>query len=123
MCKTAHAINKMQNDLPALCEKYALKSLDEPIEVDWSEDSLRLAESLVQYLAIDEYKARAMQAIMSQGASIEGRRQADFDQLLLSEFKSTNDSTAVAMRTALMAIEPTDAELLNEAKKWFENRE
>ena len=116
-------VEKMQNDLPALCEKYALKSLDEPIEVDWSEDSLRLAESLVQYLAIGGYKARAMQAIMSQGASIEGRRQADFDQLLLSEFKSTNDSIAVAMRTALMEIEPTDAELLNEAKKWFENRE
>ena len=116
-------VDKMQNDLPALCEKYALKSLDEPIEVDWSEDSLRLAGDLMQYLSLDAYKTRAMQAIMSQGASIEGRRQADFDQLLLGEFKSTNDSTAVAMRTALMAIEPTDAELLNEAKKWFENRE
>lgn len=116
-------VDKMQNDLPALCEKYSLKSLDEPIEVDWSEDSLRLAKSLMQYLAIDGYKDRALQAIANQGASIEGRRQADFNQLLLNEFKASTDSIVVATRTALMEAGTTDAQLLNEAKKWYENRE
>ena len=114
-------VEKMQGELPQLCEKYALKSLSEPIAVNWSEDSLRLAEGLVQYLALENYKSRAIQAIELQRIGIENSRQADFDQLLLNEFKSANDSIAVAMRSAL--VEPTDAELLNEARTWFENRE
>ena len=114
-------VRKIESEQEQLCEKYALTSLSEPIEVDWSEDSLRIVGGLVQYLALDEYKAQAMQAVRSQGASIIEHRQADFDQLLLNEFKSTNDSTAVAMRTAL--VEPTETELLNEARKWFEHRD
>jgi len=114
-------VDKMKGELPQLCDKYALKSLDEPITVDWSEDSLKLVESLAQYLAMDDYKAKAMQAIESQRVGIESRRQADFDQLLLTEFKSTNDSIAVVMRTALE--EPTDALLLQEARKWYGTRE
>ena len=97
----------MKGELPQLCDKYALKSLDEPITVDWSEDSLKLVESLAQYLAMDDYKAKAMQAIESQRMGI--------------EFKSTNDSIAVVMRTALE--EPTDALLLQEARKWYGTRE
>ena len=33
-------VETMQGQLPELCKKYELKSLDEPIAVDWSEDSL-----------------------------------------------------------------------------------
>jgi hypothetical protein len=114
-------VDKMKSEMPQLCEKYALKSLEEPLAVDWSEDSLRLVESLAQYLAMDDYKAKAMQALESQRVGIESRRQADFDQLLLTEFKSTNDSIAVVMRTALE--EPTDAQMLEEARKWYDTRE
>ena len=114
-------VDKMKGELPQLCDKYSLKSLEEPIAVDWSEDSLRLVESLVQYLAMDDYKAKAMQAIESQRVGIESRRQADFDQLLLTEFKSTNDSIAVVMRSALE--NPTDDQMLEEAKKWYDTRE
>ena len=107
----------MQGQLPELCKKYELKSLDEPIAVDWSEDSLKLVEGLVQYLAMDEYKAKAMQAIESQREGIESYRQSNFDSLLLDEFQTTTDSVAVVMRSALQ--EPTEARLLEEAKKWY----
>ena len=114
-------VEQIQGELPQLCEKYALKSLSEPIAVDWSEDSLRYVGNLVQYLAMDDYKAKAMQAIEGQRVGIEKQRQADFDQLLLNEFKNSNDSIAVVMRSALE--EPTDAQLLEEARKWYGQRE
>ena len=114
-------VEQIQNELPQLCEKYALKSLSEPIAVNWKEDSLRYVESLVQYLAMDDYKAKAMQAIEGQRVGIEKQRQADFDQLLLNEFKNSTDSIAEQMRMALE--EPTDAQLLEEARKWYGQRE
>ena len=110
-------IETIQGQLPELCKKYELKSLDEPIAVDWSEDSLKLVEGLMQYLAMDDYKAKAMQAIDNQRAGIESYRQSNFDRLLLDEFQTTTDSIAVVMRSALEA--PTEARLLEEAKKWY----
>ena len=114
-------VEKIQGGLPELCKKYELKSLSESIAVDWSEDSLKLVEGLMQYLALENYKGKALQVIDQQRAGIEKSRRADFDKLLLSEFKSTNDSIAVVMRSAL--VEPTDDMLLNEAKKWYEQRQ
>lgn len=111
-------LEKIQGELPGLCEKYALQSINEPIAVDWTEDSLRLVEGLMPYLAIDEYKAKALQVMERQRVGIERSREADFEQLLLSEFKSTNDSLAVKMRSAL--VDPTDDQLLIEAGKWYE---
>ena len=111
-------LEKIQGELPGLCEKYALQSINEPIAVDWSEDSLRLVEGLMPYLAIDEYKAKALQVMERQRVGIERSREADFEQLLLNEFKSTNDSLAVKMRSAL--VDPTDDQLLIEAGKWYE---
>lgn len=114
-------VDQMQGELPQLCEKYALKSLSEPIAVDWTEDSLRLMESLAQYLAMDDYKAKALKAIESQREGVEQRRQADFDRLLLKEFRNSTDSIAIQMRAALE--EPTEARLLEEARKWYGYRE
>ena len=114
-------VEQIQGQLPELCKKYELKSLSEPIAVDWSEDSLKLVEGLVQYLAMDDYKAKAMQTIKNQGAGIMSYRQAGFDRLLLDEFQASTDSIAVVMRSALE--EPTEARLLEEAKKWYGQRE
>ena len=116
----ARLMERMQNESPKLCEKYALKSLTEPVAVDWKDDSLRLVEDLAQYLANDEYKPQAMQALQRQRDDIINRRQADFDRLLLEEFRTTADSTAVVMRSALDG--PTQARLLEEAKKWYGQR-
>ena len=110
-------VETIQGQLPELCKKYELKSLEEPITVDWSEDSLKLVEGLRQYLAMDDYKAKAMQTIDNQRAGIESYRQSNFDRLLLDEFQTTTDSIAVVMRSALE--EPTEARLLEEARKWY----
>ena len=62
-----------------------------------------------------------MKAIESQGAGIMSYRQAGFDRLLLDEFQASTDSVAVVMRSALE--EPTEARLLEEAKKWYGQHE
>ena len=110
-------VEKIQGQLPELCEKYEMKSLGEGLKFDWSEDSLKMVEGLIQYLALDEYKDRALQALQQEREGISKSRQADFDRLLLDEFRTTTDSIAIKMRSAL--VEPTDEMLLNEAKKWY----
>ena len=114
-------VEKMQSQLPELCKKYELKSLSEDLKFNWSDDSLKMVENLIQYLALDEYKDKAMQAIQQQRDGIAKSRQADFDRMLLDEFKTTNDSIATKMRSALN--EPTDEMLLDEAKKWYGQRQ
>ena len=114
-------VEKIQGQLPELCEKYEMKSLGEGLKFDWSEDSLKMVEVLIQYLALDEYKDRALQALQQEREGIAKSRQDDFDRLLLDEFKTTTDSIATKMRSAL--VEPTDEMLLNEAKKWYGQRQ
>ena len=114
-------VEKMQGQLPELCKKYELKSLNENLSFDWSEDSLKAVENLVPYLALDEYREKAMQALRKQREGIAKSRQADFDRLLLNEFKTTTDSIANKMRSGLN--DPTDEMLLGEAKKWYGQRQ
>jgi competence protein ComGC len=114
-------VEKIQGQLPELCEKYEMKSLGEGLKFDWSEDSLKMVEGLIQYLALDEYKDRALQTLQQEREGIVRSRQADFDRLLLDEFKTTTDSIATKMRSAL--VEPTDEMLLDEAKKWYGQRQ
>ena len=114
-------VEKIQGQLPDLCKKYELKSLSEPLAVDWSEDSLKMVEELMQYLALENYKGKAMQILSQQRASIMKSRQNDFDKLLQNEFMNTSDSLAVVMRSAL--VEPTDDMLLEEARRWYEQRQ
>ena len=118
-------LEKMQNELPELCEKYELKSLSEPIAVDWSDDSVRYMQGLSQYIGHDEaalgfedISAKAIRFFKQQRASIEKCRQNDFNRLLVSEFENANDSLAVALRTPL--VDPTDEQLLIEAEKWLQ---
>ena len=117
-------VEKIQAELPQLCEKYALKSLSEPIAVDWSEDSVRYAQILAQYMGHDEslpgledFHSKAMRVYKEQRIGIENSRKADFDRLLLKEFKAANDSVAVVLKTPL--VDPTDEQMLVEAQKWF----
>ena len=114
-------VEKMQGQLPELCKKYELKSLTEGLGFDWSSDSLKMVEGLVPYLAMDEYKDKALQALQQEREGIAKSRQNDFDRLLLDEFKTTTDSIANQMRSAL--TDPTEEVLLNEAKKWYGQRQ
>ena len=110
-------VDKMQAGLPQLCEKYALDSLNEPIVVDWSEDSLKLVETLMPYLSMDEYKDKAMKVLEDQSIGIMNSRFDDFDSLLLKEFKTTGDTVAEKIRKGMP--EATNDILLQEAKKWY----
>ena len=117
----AREVEKMQAQLPELCKKYALKSIDEPLAVDWSKDSLVQAENLVQFLAMDEYRRQALGVLHDQGLAIADSRRADFDRLLLEEFKTSTDSIAIQMRSAIE--EPNDTVLLQNAKVWYGQRQ
>ena len=111
-------VEKVQALLPGLCQKYEMKSLSEPIEVDWTDDSVQMAGVLMQYLGLDEYRAKALQVIEQQHAGIIDSRQADFNRLLLNEFKTSNDSIAVQMRSVLN--DTIEEQWLIEAGKWYE---
>lgn len=114
-------VERLQGELPELCKKYELKSLNENLSFNWKDDSLEVVEALVPYLALDEYKDKAMQALQQQREGIAKSRQADYDRLLLDEFKTTTDSIAIKMRSAL--TDPTEEMLLNEARKWYGQRQ
>lgn len=110
-------VDKIQNELPALCEKYKLRSLSESLLPNWSDDSLRLAGSLMQFIVLDDYKDRAMQLLSQQSEGLVNSRKADFDRLLLNEFKTSTDSLAQQMRMSLS--DTTCEQLLIEANKWY----
>ena len=114
----AREITNMQSELPTLYQKYRLKSLDEPMTFNWSEDSLRYVQNLMPYFASEEYKSQALKALNSQRNSIEASRRADFDRILVQEFKQATDSVAMQLKTILH--DPTDDQLLIVAGKWYE---
>lgn len=111
-------IQAINDATPQLCSKYALNSLNEDaITFDWREDSTRYAENLGRFLSMDEYKDEVLKVLNSQRTAIENSRRADFDRLLLSEFKNTNDIKADSIRRALPSA--SDAELLEAANRWY----
>lgn len=116
----AHEMEGIQKELSSLCEKYQLKSLNEPIAVNWSEDSLRYVQSLMPFFGSEEYKTQAMNLLKRQKSQIEESRRADYDRILLNEFKQATDSIAMQMKLALP--EATDEQLLREADKWYSQR-
>ena len=110
------AVGVIHSETPALCEKYRLTSLSEKLSPNWSDDSLRLVQTLMPFFGTEDYKARGLKAMDDQRTQIENSRQNDFNTLLLNEFKNANDSLAVALKAVL--VEPTDEQLLKEAQKW-----
>lgn len=116
----AREVENIQNNLPALCEKYQLKSLSEPIAVDWSEDSLQIAQSLTPFFGSKDYKAQSINLLKKQKSQIEASRKADFDRILLKEFKLATDSVAMQLKRALH--DANDEQLLREAGKWLDQR-
>jgi len=113
----AHEVDNMRNELPALCEKYQLKSLDETVSVNWSDDSLRYVQSLMPFFGAEDYQTKALQALKEQKNAIESSRKKDFNRILLGEFKNASDSLAIVLKSPL--VDPTDEQLLIEAQKWY----
>lgn len=114
-------VEAIQQELPDLCEKYRLTSLDEPIAINWSEDSLRYVQSLMPFFGSEDYKTQAMNLLKRQKSQIEESRRADYDRILLDEFKQATDSIAMQLKSALP--DATDEQLLLEADKWLGQRE
>ena len=114
----AREVDNMRNELPALCEKYQLKSLNEPVAVNWKEDSLRYIQNLMPFFGAENYESNALQALKEQKNAIESSRKKDFERILLGEFKTANDSLALVLKTPL--VDPTDEQLLIEAQKWYD---
>lgn len=110
------AVGVIQSETPALCEKYRLTSLSENLSPNWSDDSLRLVQTLMPFFGTEDYITRGLKAMDDQRTQIENSRQNDFNTLLLNEFKNASDSLAVALKAVL--VEPTDEQLFKEAQKW-----
>ena len=113
-------VETIQKELPGLCEKYRLTSLNEPIAINWSEDSLRYVQSLMPFFGSEDYKTQAMNLLKRQKSQIEENRKKDFDRILLEEFKQATDSIAMELKNALP--DATDEQLLLEAGKWLGQR-
>lgn len=117
-------LDKLAGELPDLCKKYELKSLDEPIAVDWSEDSIRFMQRLSQYIGHDDaslgyenISAKTLRFFEQERAAIEKSRQDDYDHLLVNEFKQANDSVAMKFKNTIP--DPTFDQLLIVANKWY----
>lgn len=111
-------IASMKNELPSLYEKYQLKSLEESLAFDWTEDSLRYVKNLLPFFGSEELKSQALKALGDQRKSIEESRRADFDHILVQDFKQANDSVALQLKSVLR--DPTDDQLLIIAGKWYD---
>ena len=113
----SHEIERIESNTETLSEKYKLTSLDEPISVNWSEDSMAYYQALMPFFDIDGLQNQAMDLLQEQKARIDSQRQNEFESLLLNSFKTADDSLAVALKSALPG--QTDSLLMIEAFKWF----
>ena len=113
-------VSNIQKETPALCQKYQMKSIDEPFAFNWTEDSLRIVQTLMPFFASEDYKTKSINLLKSQKSQIEAQRRDDYDRLLLNEFKQANDSIALQLKATL--IDPSDEQLLREAGKWLSQR-
>lgn len=115
----SHEMNKINAETNALCEKYKLVSIQEPIQVpqSWQDDSIRFCQQLAPFFRMDSLRQKAMTAIQTQKEAIATSRQHDFDALLMTEFRQATDSVAVQMKAEM--TEPSDSLMFALANQWF----
>lgn len=95
----SHEIEKINGETAALCEKYQLTSLNEPISLPaaWKEDSVRFSQQLARFMSIDELRQEADQTLNNLRQTLIMNRQNAHDVLL----KQANDTTDKAPTTIL----------------------
>ncbi len=49
-------ISNMRDEIPALCEKYRIKSINDSLAFDWAADSLRFAQSLTPFFGSGDFR-------------------------------------------------------------------
>lgn len=114
-----HELEKMQGETNALCEKYKLVSINEPVAVPalWREDSLRFCQQMTPFFVMDSLRSQAIAALDNQKQAIAQSRQLDFDALLMTEFRQATDSVAVRLKAS--AETPSDSLMFALANQWF----
>ena len=115
-----HEMEKMPGETSALCEKYKLISLDEPVAVPaaWREDSLRFCQQMTPFFAMDSLRNQALAALQTQKQAITQSRQLDFDALLMTEFRQATDTLAVRLKAE--AENPSDSLMSALAHQWLQ---
>lgn len=116
----SHEMDKINGETNALCEKYKLVSLTEPLGLPeaWKTDSVRFSQQLAPFMDMDSLRQVASLAFENQKQAIVTSRQHDYDALLMTEFRQATDSLAVKMRTSVS--EPSDSTLLVLAGQWYQ---
>ena len=118
----AHEMDKIDAETAQLCERYRLRSLDEPVAVPeaWKDDSLRYCQQLTPFFGMDSLYQKAVAAFAQQKQAIAESRQHDFDALLMTEFRQATDSVAVELKANL--VQPSDSLMFVLANRWFEKK-
>ena len=95
----SHELEKINAETTALCEKYKLTSLEEPVGLPaaWKEDSVRFSQQLARFMSIDSLQKVAEQALENQRQTILKSRQDDHDALVKAQ--QAVDSIASAPQT------------------------
>ena len=95
----SHELEKINAETTALCEKYKLTSLEEPVGLPaaWKEDSVRFSQQLAHFMSVDSLQKVAEQALENQRQTILKSRQDDHDALVKAQ--QAVDSIASAPQT------------------------
>ena len=90
-----HEMEKINAEMPALCEKYKLTSIEEPVDLPaaWKEDSVRFSQQLARFMGVDSLRRVAEQALENQRQTLLLSRQRDYDTLW-NELRQAADSIA-----------------------------
>ncbi len=112
-----HAVDKINSENASLCDKYKIISANDPIAVDWTEDSLRLCQQLSNYFADADLKDEACDVLNSQRESIISKRMSDHNAVLLNAFRQAQDTTAMRLKVGME--QSSDSALLVVAEKWL----
>lgn len=115
-----HEAEKINNEIPDLCEKYKLTSLDEPISLptEWKDDSIRFVHQLSPYSNIDSLSNLSSQLIANCKQQLEESRQRDFNTLAITAFRQATDSIAIQMKSSIE--DSSDSLLLEKAAQWLQ---
>lgn len=115
-----HEMEKISAETPALCDKYKLQSLDEPLDVTaaWHDDSLRFVQQLAPYMGTDSLSRKAFLTFEQQRQAIAQSRQLDFDALLMTEFRQATDSVAFNLKAS--TPDASDSLMFVLAQRWYQ---
>ena len=87
-----HEVEKINAETQALCDKYHVTSLDEPLGLPegWKADSVRLSQQLAPFFEVESLHQKATLVIQNQKQAIIESRQRDIDALQMLKAQATD---------------------------------